>query len=201
MKSKELTSAIRDIIISLNCISGFVLACTLSIIAYDCYCYGIGIVLVLMAPVALISFMVLVITSAYAEKKDWNLSRLGNKIFAITFFPFTISSIGYKMWLDSPAVVLHASYDGRHTINLYLREDMTVKSEEIHMLGTNESYGDYHIDGDMLVLKNINIKYCGSVFVDTLFFEEDYLKFLVADNKCSIKNTRMHIFTNNLKSN
>jgi hypothetical protein len=100
------------------------------------------------------------------------------------------------MWLDSPAVLLHARYDGRSVVDLYLRKDMTAKCVETHMLGINENYGNYHIKGGTIILENINVRYCGSVLIDTMFFEEDYIRFLIEDNKCGIENTKMTIFTN-----
>lgn len=199
MKKEYYLNALRAFIILLSCTSGFILACSLSWIIYDFYQYGtIGLVTVLLAPVALISFIILLITSAYAENRNWEANRLGFIIFGVVFILSTFTSIGYKMWLDNPAVLLHARYDDRHTIDLYLRKNMTVKSKEHHMLGINERYGTYHIKGDTLILKNIDIQYCGSMLVDTLIFEEDYIQFLIADNKCGIENTQMSILSDRI---
>lgn len=149
--------------------------------------------MVFMTPVALVSLTILLISTSYTIKKEWEPSRLGFAIFGIAFILITFTSIGYKVLLDSPAILLHATYDGRSKVDLYLRENMTVKCEENHILGVNESYGKYRMNGDTLILENVNIRYCGNVLVSTLIFEEDYIRFLIDDSECGIENTKMHI--------
>jgi|GEM_PF-4745268 hypothetical protein len=202
MDKEYSTNALRIFTIAVNCISGFLFACSLSLITYDFYLYGvISIVTILMTPIALVSFLALLVTNAYAEKRDWESGRWGLKIFGVALILITFTSISYKVWLDSPAVLLHARFDGRSTIDLYLRKNMTAKCEENHMLGVNESYGNYRIKGDTLILENINIKYCGSVLVDTMLFEEDYIRFLIEYDRCGIENSRMAILTDRLNHN
>lgn len=199
MNRYNYTGALRIFTMSVACISGFILACSLSHIIYDFWLYGvISIVTIVMIPVALISLTVLLISTSCTIKKEWEPSRLGFAIFGIAFILITFTSIGYKVLLDSPAIILHATFDGRSKVDLYLRENMTVKCEENHMLGVNESYGKYRIKGDTVILENVNIRFCGNVLVSTLIFEEDYIRLLVDENTCSIKNTKMHIWVNRL---
>jgi len=178
---------------------GFVSACSLSFIIYDFYLYGvISVITILFTLPALVALIIAIIIDAYVENRNWKSSLSGLQVFCAIFVLITPTSIAYKIWRDSPAVLLHANFDGKSTTDLYLREDGTVKCEENHMLGVNESYGHYRINEDTLFLENVSIHYCNNKRVSTLIFEENDIRLLTEYEGCSIKNTKMDILLGGL---
>jgi hypothetical protein len=97
------------------------------------------------------------------------------------------------VWLDSPAILLHASFYDESGFDIYLRKNMTVKCVESYTLSDNEKHGKYRISGDPLILESIHISYCPSVVNNTILFEKESIYSRLKSNRCGISDTRMYI--------
>lgn len=178
---------------------GLSLSLYTSLLLYQFY-FNVGnLFAVVLAPAALIFFVVLIIITVFSSIKRWEYPTVGFAVFVGMTFMLTSLSIINKILKDSPRVVLKATFYNESGFDLFLRENMTVKCTEKDILSTMDRYGKYELRGDTIILSNIDITYGLSEVTDTMIIKDDHLIFRLDKEWRRILEGQMYIEKNTLK--
>lgn len=133
--------------------------------------------MIVILPAALTLLGLMLGISAYGRLRSWQYPHIGLVVFFGATLILTPLKILDKVLLDSPKVILEATFYEESGFNLFLREDGTVKITEIDMFSSLDKYGTYQLLGDKIILKDININYGLSEVQDTLIISGAGLDF------------------------
>jgi hypothetical protein len=183
----------------LSAFLGSLLACLVSPMLYQLYFDVVDLGTVIFFPFAVVLFFILLGTASLATIRSWAYPFIGVGVFLGLTIVFTPLSILHKTVLDSPRVVLAASFYNESGFDLFLRADMTVKCTEIDIFTHVEKYGTYQVLGDTIILKDIDIEYGLSEVQDTLLLSGDYLIFHLDREWRRILEGQMDIDKNTLR--
>ncbi|MEM9930024.1 MAG: hypothetical protein AAF840_09410 [Bacteroidota bacterium] len=184
--------------ITFSSLIGLFVSSILSTIIYSYYFdYGsIGIFFLL--PFGLFLFLIFLCLCFYADFKKWAYPYAGIWICLGATILLSSIQITHKTILDSPRILLKATFFNESGFDLYLREDWTVKATEIDMISSRDKYGTYQRIGDTIVLKDITINYGFSTVQDTLIVTDQVL-FRLDKEWRGVLEAGMHIERNDFR--